>query len=48
MSETTVSVIIPAYNEAGSIGNIVSEIISLYPDFEVIVINDGSADDTDT
>ena len=46
MSETTVSVIIPAYNEAGSIGDIVSEIKSLYPDFEVIVINDGSVDDT--
>ena len=48
MSETTVSVIIPAYNEAGSIGDIVSEIKSLYPDFEVIVINDGSVDDTVT
>lgn len=46
MRNQKVTVIIPAFNEAGSIGNIVSEIISLYPDFEVIVINDGSVDDT--
>lgn len=46
MSTQKVTVIIPAYNEAGSIGNIVSEIKSLYPDFEIIVINDGSVDDT--
>ncbi len=46
MSNQKVTVIIPAYNEAGSIGNIVSEIKSLYPDFEIIVINDGSVDDT--
>jgi glycosyltransferase involved in cell wall biosynthesis len=46
MSKQKVTVIIPAYNEAGSIGNIVSEIKSLYPDFEIIVINDGSVDDT--
>jgi len=46
MGTQKVTVIIPAFNEAGSIGNIVSEIISLYPDFEVIVIDDGSADDT--
>lgn len=46
MSNKKVTVVIPAYNEAGSIGNIISEIKSLYPDFEVIVINDGSVDDT--
>jgi len=48
MSHTKTTVVIPAYNEAGSIGNMVSEIKSLYPDFEVIVINDGSIDDTAT
>jgi glycosyltransferase involved in cell wall biosynthesis len=48
MNNKKVTVIIPAYNEAGMIGNIVSEIKSLYPDFEVIVINDGSVDDTAT
>jgi len=41
-----VSVIIPAYNEAQSIGDLVSKTRALYPDFEIIVINDGSTDDT--
>ena len=43
---TKVSVIIPAYNEAQSIGDLVSKTRALYPDFEIIVINDGSTDDT--
>jgi len=47
MDKTGVSIIIPAYNEAQSIGDIVSKIVELYPEFEVIVINDGSTDDTD-
>ena len=46
MDKTEVSIIIPAYNEAQTIGDIVSKIRSLYPDFEIIVINDGSTDDT--
>ena len=46
MNKPNVSVIIPAYNEAGIIGDIISEILALYPDFTVIVINDGSTDDT--
>ncbi len=46
MSESKISVIIPAYNEASTIGNIVSKIRKLYPDFEIIVVNDGSTDDT--
>lgn len=44
--EHTVSVIIPARNEGETIGDIVSRIRSLHPDFEVLVINDGSTDDT--
>ena len=47
-SETKVSIIIPAYNEAGIIKNIVSNIKTLYPAYEIIVINDGSTDDTAT
>lgn len=47
MATTKVSVIIPAYNEAQTIGDLVSKIVELYPEFEVIVINDGSIDDTD-
>jgi len=46
MGKTTVSIIIPAFNEAGIIANIVQQIRSLHPDFEVIVVNDGSTDDT--
>ena len=46
MTDKNVSIIIPAYNEAAIIGNIVSEIRKLYPDFDVIVVNDGSQDAT--
>jgi glycosyltransferase involved in cell wall biosynthesis len=46
MSDKNVSIIIPAYNEAAIIGNIVSEIKVLYPDYDVIVVNDGSQDAT--
>jgi glycosyltransferase involved in cell wall biosynthesis len=41
-----VSVIIPVYNEENSIGNLISNIMSLFPHFELIVINDGSTDNT--
>jgi len=46
MGENDVSVILPACNEAGSIGTLVSRIRHLYPDYEVIVVNDGSSDET--
>ncbi len=46
MAKTAVSVIIPAYNESQSIGPLIERIRELYPDFEVIVINDGSTDST--
>jgi len=46
MEKTEVSIIIPAYNEAQTIGDVVAKIMSLYPDFEIIVVNDGSTDDT--
>jgi glycosyltransferase involved in cell wall biosynthesis len=46
MSGTKVSIIIPAYNEGAIIGNIVSDVKILYPDFDIVVINDGSTDDT--
>ena len=43
---TKVSAIIPAYNEAQTIGKLVSKTRTLYPEFEIIVIDDGSIDDT--
>jgi glycosyltransferase involved in cell wall biosynthesis len=46
MNKTDISVIIPAHNESGTIGDIVKTIRKLYPDSEVIVINDGSTDNT--
>jgi len=36
----------PARNEAETIGALVSRIKELYPEFEVVVINDGSSDNT--
>lgn len=42
-----VSVIIPAYNESAVINNSVKSLLRLnYPEFEIIVVNDGSSDDT--
>jgi glycosyltransferase involved in cell wall biosynthesis len=38
--------IVPAYNEAGSIGAVVEEIRAVDPDMEVVVVDDGSRDAT--
>ncbi len=40
------SIIIPARNEAGSIGGVVGKIRSDFPKAEVIVVDDGSSDRT--
>ena len=46
MQNKKISIIIPAYNEAKNIGDVISEIRLLHPDFEIIVIDDGSKDNT--
>ena len=46
MTNKKVSIIIPAYNEADTIGEIVKKTKAAYPDFDVTVIDDGSTDDT--
>lgn len=46
MNASKVSVIIPVYNEGKTIGDLVSKIKSFYPDFDVVVIDDGSNDNT--
>jgi glycosyltransferase involved in cell wall biosynthesis len=42
-----VSVVIPAFNEEETIGELVSRVRSLHPGFEIIVVNDGSSDNTE-
>jgi len=46
MTNFNVTIIIPAFNEAEVIGDLVAQTRELYPDYRVIVINDGSRDDT--
>jgi cellulose synthase/poly-beta-1,6-N-acetylglucosamine synthase-like glycosyltransferase len=42
-----ISVVVPAYNESASIISSVKALLQLeYPDFELVVVNDGSSDDT--
>ena len=41
-----VSVILPAKNEAAAIGQTVSRVVTLLPEAEVIVVDDGSKDST--
>jgi len=42
----TVSIVIPAFNEGASIGAVVSELLAAASWHEVIVVDDGSSDDT--
>lgn len=42
----SLSIVIPAKNEAGAIGAVVANAREQYPDAEVIVVNDGSDDNT--
>jgi len=46
MDNKNISIIIPAYDEEETIGEVIKEIKELYPEFEIIVINDGSGDNT--
>ena len=46
MQPAKVSVIIPAYNESKTIRQVIDNITGLSFDFEVIVVDDGSSDDT--
>ena len=42
----SLSIVIPAKNESGAIGDVVSTAREHFPDAEIIVVNDGSSDDT--
>ena len=41
-----VLVVIPAYNEQENISRVVDNLIQNYPQFDYVVVNDGSRDDT--
>jgi len=42
----SLSIVIPAKNESGAIGSVVATALEQFPDAEIIVVNDGSDDDT--
>jgi glycosyltransferase involved in cell wall biosynthesis len=46
MNDSGISIIIPAYNEAENIGNVIKTIMERHPGAEIVVINDGSTDNT--
>lgn len=48
MTKLDVSVVIPAKNEARNLERLLPRVMEVLPDAEVIVINDGSEDDTET
>lgn len=46
LDTAALSVVIPAKNEAGTIGDVVRKVSSEFPDAEIIVVDDGSIDAT--
>ena len=46
MKPNDVSIVIPAFNEAAAIGPVVERLRAKLPEAELIVVNDGSSDDT--
>lgn len=43
---TNISIILPAKNEAVSLEKLLPELVELYPGYEIIIVNDGSSDNT--
>ena len=47
MQKLTLSVVIPVYNEAETVGSVIQKVLTEVPvDLEIVVINDGSTDGT--
>ena len=46
MNESDISIILPVFNEAQNIGYVIKSITERFPRIEIIVINDGSTDNT--
>lgn len=44
--KSLVTVLMPAFNEEQSIGATITKLKELYPDFEILVVDDGSTDNT--
>lgn len=44
----SISIVIPAKNEAGAIGSVIKQLRDLLPNAEIILVNDGSTDETET
>jgi glycosyltransferase involved in cell wall biosynthesis len=42
----TVTIVIPAFNEAQAIAQVTADLRDRYPDHEILVVDDGSSDDT--
>jgi glycosyltransferase involved in cell wall biosynthesis len=45
-SSGTYLAVVPAYNESGTVANVVASLHERAPDFDVVVVDDGSTDDT--
>ena len=46
MKHDKVTVLLPAFNEEANIGDTIKKIKELHPDFEILVVDDGSTDNT--
>lgn len=46
MTNTLLTIVLPARNEASNLKNLLPELRSLYPEAEIIVVDDGSTDET--
>jgi glycosyltransferase involved in cell wall biosynthesis len=46
LSPTRIVAVVPAYNEAGAVGQVIDEIRAFDPAIDVVVIDDGSRDET--
>src|SRR5918912_1322400 len=46
MRDRRLVVIVPAFNEEANVGRVVAEIHAVRPDADVVVVDDGSVDDT--
>lgn len=46
LGHDTLSIVLPAKNEEGAVGNTVARIRALFPEAQIIVVNDGSTDAT--